>query len=74
MTNEADIIVIGAGIAGASVAAELSAEKNITVLEMEDAPGYHSSGRSASAWVPSYGPDVIRQLTRASGAFFCSCH
>ncbi len=69
MPQTSDVIIIGAGIAGTSVAAGLADQLSVTVLEMEDRPGYHSTGRSAAAWVPSYGPEVIRALTRASGDF-----
>ena len=65
-----DVIVIGGGIAGASVAAELAADRVVALLEGEAQPGYHSTGRSAAVFMPSYGPPVIRALTRASGAFF----
>ncbi|MDQ2091212.1 NAD(P)/FAD-dependent oxidoreductase [Marimonas arenosa] len=65
-----DIIVIGAGIAGASVAAELSPEAKVLLLEMESQPGYHTTGRSAAVYTPIYGPQPIRALTRASRAFF----
>lgn len=68
---EWDIVVIGAGIAGASVAAELAeAGKRVLVLEREAGPGYHATGRSAALYEPSYGPPVIRALTRASGPAF----
>ncbi|MGE0237417.1 MAG: NAD(P)/FAD-dependent oxidoreductase [Parvibaculaceae bacterium] len=70
MTRTADIIVIGAGIAGASVAAHLARDRKIVVLEMEDRPGYHSTGRSAATYEPNYGPPAIRSLTRASRGFF----
>ena len=69
MTQTSDVIVIGAGIAGASVAAELAADCTVTVLEMEDRPGYHSTGRSAATWLPTYGPPSIRGFTAASGDF-----
>ena len=65
-----DIIVIGAGIAGASVAAALSATHKVLLLERESQPGYHTTGRSAALYTVAYGPPVIRALTRASGAFF----
>lgn len=66
-----DIVVIGAGIAGASVAAELAdLGQDIVILERESAPGYHTTGRSAALYTPSYGPAVIRALTRASAAAF----
>ncbi len=45
---ETDVIVIGAGIAGASVAAQLSASKSVTILDMEGRAGYHTTGRSAA--------------------------
>lgn len=66
-----DIIVIGAGIAGASSAAEMIADGGrILLLEAEDQPGYHSTGRSAAVYTCAYGPPVIRALTRASGDFY----
>jgi D-arginine dehydrogenase len=69
MTVETDILIIGAGIAGASLAAHLG-ERKVTVLEMEERPGYHSTGRSAAAFEPNYGPPAIRALTRAARAFY----
>ncbi|WP_025897048.1 NAD(P)/FAD-dependent oxidoreductase [Sneathiella glossodoripedis] len=65
-----DIIVIGAGIAGASVAAELAETSSVVLLERETQPGYHTTGRSAALYSCIYGPPVIRGLSRASGAFF----
>lgn len=65
-----DFVVIGAGIAGASVAAHLAADARVAVLEQESQPGFHATGRSAAVYAPSYGPPVIRALTRASGPFF----
>lgn len=65
-----DIIVIGAGMAGASVAATLAKDANVLMLESEDQPGYHTTGRSAALYTCAYGPPVIRALTRASGQFF----
>ncbi len=66
MTIQTDIVIIGAGIAGASAAAALSDYANVIVLEQEAQPGYHSTGRSAATWAPYYGPDVIQQLTALS--------
>ena len=65
-----DVVVIGAGIAGASVAAELAETRRVLLLEQETQPGYHTTGRSAALFTISYGPPVIRALTRASEAFF----
>ncbi|MEX3316278.1 NAD(P)/FAD-dependent oxidoreductase [Sulfitobacter sp. PS-8MA] len=69
-TTGFDCIVIGAGIAGASVAAELSTDRRVLLLERESQPGYHSTGRSAALFTVAYGPRVIRALSRASAAFF----
>ena len=65
-----DVAVIGAGIAGASVAAELAAHARVVLLEQESQPGYHTTGRSAAVYSPIYGPPSIRALTRASLGFF----
>ncbi|NJM31091.1 MAG: FAD-binding oxidoreductase [Rhizobiales bacterium] len=70
MTQIFDIAIIGAGIAGASVAARLAGKHSVIVLEMEERPGYHSTGRSAAAFEPNYGPATIRALTRASRELF----
>ena len=65
-----DVVIVGAGIAGASVAAFLSSTHRVTLLEAESQPGYHSTGRSAAMFMESYGTPTIRALTRASRAFF----
>ena len=67
--REVDVIVIGAGIAGSSVAAELAGHRSVVVLEAEAQPGYHSTGRSAAVFSTTYGPSVIRALSRASEAY-----
>ncbi|WP_088138827.1 NAD(P)/FAD-dependent oxidoreductase [Achromobacter xylosoxidans] len=65
-----DYAVIGAGIAGASVAYRLSAAASVAVLEREAQPGYHSTGRSAAMFMETYGTAQIKALTRASRAFY----
>ena len=65
-----DVIIIGAGIAGTSLAANLSQHRSVTVLEMEQHPGFHATGRSAAYYAPSYGNSVVRAVTKASGEFF----
>ena len=70
MENHFDIIIIGAGIAGASVAAHLASHRRVTILEMEDRPGYHTTGRSAASFEPNYGPKPMLALARASASFF----
>ncbi|MGV3481417.1 MAG: NAD(P)/FAD-dependent oxidoreductase [Sphingobium sp.] len=63
-----DIAIVGAGIAGASLAAELAAHASVVMLEAEDSPGYHATGRSAAFWSETYGGPAIQPLTTASGA------
>jgi D-arginine dehydrogenase len=65
-----DIVVIGAGIAGASAAAELAGTHKVAMLEREEVPGYHSTGRSAALFSESYGNEAVRALSRASREFF----
>ena len=67
--TDTDIIVIGAGIAGASVAAHLAETQRVILTEREDRPGYHSTGRSAALFTEIYGNSLIRALTRASRPF-----
>jgi len=61
-----DIAIIGGGIAGASLAAEVAPHASVVVLEGEDAAGYHSTGRSAAFWSETYGGPFIQPLTSAS--------
>lgn len=65
-----EIAVIGGGIAGASVAYELSARARVVLLEAEALPGTHTTGRSAAFLVESYGTPVVGRLTRAGRYFF----
>ena len=67
-----DFAVIGAGISGASVAAELSKSGSVVVLEAESSPGYHSTGRSAALFTPNYGPELVRKICRLSYDFLKS--
>lgn len=72
MVHDSDVIIVGAGIAGASIAAFLSATHRVVLLEAESQPGFHSTGRSAAMFMESYGTPTIRALTRASRAFYTS--
>jgi len=64
-----DVLVVGAGIAGASVAHFLAPHARVALLEREALPGMHTTGRSAAMFMESYGPAQVRALTRASRAF-----
>ena len=65
-----DAVIIGAGIAGASLASELAPHMSVLLAEREEFPGYHSTGRSAAFWTESYGGPAIQPLTTASGPFY----
>jgi D-arginine dehydrogenase len=65
----ADFVIIGAGMAGASVGYELAAGARVIVLERESQPGYHSTGRSAALFSEIYGNAPVRALSRASRSF-----
>jgi D-arginine dehydrogenase len=72
MTEPTDFLIIGAGIAGASIGYFLAPHGRVVLLERESQPGYHSTGRSAALFLESYGTPQVRALTRASRAFFDS--
>ncbi len=65
-----DFLIIGGGVAGLSAGARLSEHGAVTVLEAEDALGYHTSGRSAALFERGYGPISVKALNEASAAFF----
>ncbi|MDQ4421092.1 FAD-dependent oxidoreductase [Sphingobium sp. DEHP117] len=64
--NRYDAVIIGAGMAGASLGAELAGHMSVLVVEAEAQPGYHATGRSVAFWTESYGGPRVRPLTRAS--------
>ncbi|HLL58450.1 MAG TPA: FAD-binding oxidoreductase, partial [Allosphingosinicella sp.] len=72
MSWQAEIVIIGAGMAGASLAAEVAGHASVLILEAEAQPGYHSTGRSAAFWSESYGGPLVQPLTTASGPFLAS--
>jgi D-arginine dehydrogenase len=67
--TDCDVLVIGAGIAGASAGWAAAEHARVILLERESAPGYHSTGRSAAIYTETYGNRVIRGLTVATGPF-----
>ena len=68
--NIFDVIIIGSGIAGISIATELSKESSVCILEKENITSYHSTGRSFAFYIESYGNEIIRKLTSSSKDFF----
>jgi len=66
---EAEIAIVGGGIAGVSAAAELASERRVVLLEREDQPGHHASGRSAALFSETYGNAIVRALSAASRSF-----
>lgn len=66
---DADVIIIGGGIAGLSAAYALGASRRVLVLERETFAGYHATGRSAALFAVGVGSGTTRALTRASHAF-----
>jgi D-arginine dehydrogenase len=69
---DADIIIIGGGIAGISAGARLAPHARVLVLEAEEALGHHASGRSAALYEPRYGAPAVVELSLASEAYFRS--
>ncbi|HEY8593209.1 MAG TPA: FAD-dependent oxidoreductase [Sphingomicrobium sp.] len=70
--SDFDVIIVGGGIAGASLGAEIAAKRRTLIVEAEDQCGYHSTGRSAAFYLESYGGADVAKLTRASRAFLDS--
>ncbi len=66
LPSDIDVLIVGAGIAGASLAAELAPHRRVLMIEAEDSPGYHATGRSAAFWQESYGGVGVQPLTAAS--------
>jgi D-arginine dehydrogenase len=70
MSERYDFLVIGAGVAGSSVAYELSKRGKVALVEREQAPAFHSMSRSAAVLAENYGPVGWQRLSTASRAFF----
>lgn len=63
-----DIAIVGAGIGGATLAAEIAGHARVLILEAESVAGYHATGRSAAFWEETYGGPHVQPLTSASKA------
>jgi len=67
---ETDFLVVGAGIAGAGFAYFSAPQQRVTIIDMEDQAGYHTTGRSAAFYAETYGGAKLQPLTTASKDFF----
>ena len=68
--RECDVLIIGAGIAGASLAYFLTrADLEVNLAESESMPGYHTTGRSAATFIPAEDNPIVRSLVLASRDF-----
>ena len=64
--NDFDVIIVGGGIAGASLGAEIAGRRRTLIIEAESHCGYHTTGRSAAFWLAHYGGPEVMPLTLAS--------
>ncbi len=69
MSDRFDVAVIGAGIAGASAAWACAGHGRVILLEREDQPGFHSTGRSASSFSLASFAELVRRLSAVSLPF-----
>ena len=69
MSRDFDLVIVGGGIAGASLGAELAGSRRVLIAEAEEHCGYHATGRSAAFYLESYGGPDVTPLTKASAAY-----
>ena len=72
MAEQVDIVIIGGGIVGASIAHALRGRRSVIVLEQESALGYHATGRSAAEFTYRFHSALVARLTAASSDFMRS--
>ncbi|UKA51234.1 FAD-binding oxidoreductase [Arthrobacter sp. FW305-123] len=63
MASNYDVVIVGGGIGGLSLAAALAGKCTVALVEAEQALAFHTSSRSARQLIPSYGPPVVQELT-----------
>jgi D-arginine dehydrogenase len=68
--QEFDFAIVGAGIAGVSLAYHLAPQARVIILERETVPAYHTTGRSAALHSETYGSAEIRAITVTAGRFY----
>lgn len=64
-----EVIIVGGGIAGAGLGAEIAGRRRSLIIESESNCGFHATGRSAAFWLESYGGENVAGLTAASREF-----
>ena len=67
--SDFDVVIVGGGIAGASLGSQIAHRRRTLIIEAEQYCGYHSTGRSAAFWLESYGGPTVGLLTAASHDF-----
>ncbi|MYD44403.1 MAG: FAD-binding oxidoreductase [Gammaproteobacteria bacterium] len=70
MASATRVVVIGGGIAGISVAAQLADSYDVVVVEQEFQPSYHSTGRSAAVLHLAFENDLVHRLTSMAEPFY----
>ncbi len=63
MASNYDVVIVGGGIAGLSLASALAGNCSVALVEAEQSLAFHTSSRSARQLIPSYGPPVVQELT-----------
>ena len=63
MATNYDVVIVGGGIAGLSLASALAGNCSVALVEAEQSLAFHTSSRSARQLIPSYGPPVVQELT-----------
>lgn len=67
-----DVLIVGGGIAGASLGAEIAGTVRTAIIEAESQCGVHATGRSAAFWLESYGGPQVAVLSAASREFLAN--
>ena len=67
--SDLDVLIVGGGIAGASLGAKVARVRRTAIIEAESHCGYHATGRSAAFWLESYGGPHVAALSAASHDF-----
>lgn len=64
--SDFEVIIVGGGIAGASLGAEIAPKRRTLLIEAEEHCAMHATGRSAAFWLAHYGGPAVMPLTLTS--------